>query len=174
MLRYLFSFHGRSSRLEFWANGLVHVAVMVAVLPLLRLSGMHRVIETGSIDASLGRVEPVILALFLIFAAYWTSIAVAVRRFHDRGKSGFWLLGYLGPSFVCNFLGAAGQGDLVPPLIYLLSMIGVAVYYVELGFLPGVGRVEIYERPQTRPQPIAAPIVARLEPRRTAGFGRRS
>jgi len=69
-------FSGRASRSEYWIWWGFLVVVFVAIGAVALLFG-----STGSIVASL-----VALAVFL------PNLAVAVRRLHDIGRSGFWLL----------------------------------------------------------------------------------
>jgi uncharacterized membrane protein YhaH (DUF805 family) len=78
----LFSFTGRVGRQDWWVFG-------VLVL------GVGGGIVAGVIDAMLGYGTPekpigpgIIVNLLLI----WPSIALAVKRWHDRDKSGWWVL----------------------------------------------------------------------------------
>jgi uncharacterized membrane protein YhaH (DUF805 family) len=69
-------FSGRASRSEYWIWWGFLVVVFVAIGAVALLFG-----STGQVVASL-----VSLALFL------PNLAVTVRRLHDVGRSGFWLL----------------------------------------------------------------------------------
>lgn len=85
-LRRYADFSGRSRRKEYWmfVLGLVIVAIVLAIIEtVLGLS--------GSIAGLYGP-----LTLLLVLAIVIPSIAVQVRRFHDQGKSGwFVLLGFI-------------------------------------------------------------------------------
>lgn len=76
-------FTGRARRAEYWWFTLVNIVVFILLwLLLIILSAI------GDFLAVLG---------FLIYAVYSLaviipSIAVAVRRLHDTGKSGWWIL----------------------------------------------------------------------------------
>lgn len=100
-------FSGRSRRREFWMFQLFNILVGVALfLPatLVAPSTRNSQFDTGegSFSAAAGfetdySGNPVSLALVSIWglyvlAALVPSIAVAVRRFHDQGKSGWWYL----------------------------------------------------------------------------------
>ena len=70
-------FTGRSRRSEYWYFQLVNILIGIAV-------GMLGAVIGDSIANSLSSL--VSLALFI------PGLAVAVRRLHDTGRSGWWLL----------------------------------------------------------------------------------
>lgn len=77
-------FGGRSRRKEYWMFTLINIVV----LTVLYGAGM-----VAMLDNSNG----VSLALFLLCVAYSLAaiipgLAVSVRRLHDTGKSGWWML----------------------------------------------------------------------------------
>lgn len=69
------TFSGRARRSEYWMFTLFNAIVYGALL---------------LVDALLG--TNMILALVYILAGAVPSLAVSVRRLHDTGKSGWWLL----------------------------------------------------------------------------------
>ena len=82
-----FDFKGRSSRFEFWTYTIA--AFIVTAFLMVLLAGFAAIDEVvGYIFA--GPIMLINLALLFIY------ISVAVRRLHDVGLSGFWLL-YLSP-----------------------------------------------------------------------------
>lgn len=82
-----FDFKSRASRFEFWTYTIA--AFIVTLFLAVLLVGFAAINEVaGSIFA--GLVVLINLALLFIY------ISVAVRRLHDVGLSGFWLL-YLSP-----------------------------------------------------------------------------
>ena len=73
----LFSLDGRIPRKTFWLYGvLAPLLVAVLVIMLLGIAGVPDRIAEG-------------VANLLIL---WPAIAVAVKRWHDRNKSGWWIL----------------------------------------------------------------------------------
>jgi len=68
-------FKGRARRKEYWMYYLVYIILAFLV---------------GFIDGFLG-LYPILSSIFSL-ALLIPSIAVAVRRLHDTGKSGWWLL----------------------------------------------------------------------------------
>ena len=115
-------FSGRSRRMEYWMFALFTLIVYVVLAALMFAGGF----DLGSLenDTMADQVGPVfwlgagLLALFGL-AILIPSIAVNVRRLHDRDMSGWWYLGFI---VLANV-----------PLVGIL----VAVGYLVLMFLPG-------------------------------------
>ena len=76
-----FDFKGRSSRAEFWWFALAVSVLTLFVRISLVLSGISPTSLTGALA-----LEFVQVILFV------PTLSVAVRRLHDVGKSGWWLL----------------------------------------------------------------------------------
>ena len=95
------NFQGRLNRQPFWIATLVLWLVSMAVTFVTS-------ILFGSQSAVTTFVQAVVALVLLI-----PSLAVAVKRYHDRNKSGWWIL------------------------IVFIPIIGLVWYIVELGFLPG-------------------------------------
>jgi uncharacterized membrane protein YhaH (DUF805 family) len=75
--RILFSLQGRLSRRQFWLWG---------VLALLGLAVLgHALLGIAGVDAD--RAD-LLVNLLLV----WPALAVSVKRWHDRDKSGWWVL----------------------------------------------------------------------------------
>ena len=98
----LFSFEGRINRKPYWMFILAAIVVNIIVAVLA---------------AMLGDVVGLILTIIMAIAMIWAGLAVSVKRWHDRDKSGWWvligLIPVIGPIWVlveCGFLtGTAGQ-----------------------------------------------------------------
>lgn len=73
----LFQFDGRINRAKFWAGvGALFVGYfLIAIL-------------FGAIDSS--AVRGILVILYLGFI--WPSLAISIKRWHDRDKSGWWVL----------------------------------------------------------------------------------
>ncbi len=76
-LKMFFSLRGRIGRQQFWWYG-------VCVLLGLDLLG-HALLEVAGFDPDL--VDRTVNLLLL-----WPAVAVSVKRWHDRDKSGWWVL----------------------------------------------------------------------------------
>src|SRR4028118_801570 len=80
-LRRYAEFSGRSRRKEYWMFTLMLVILNVVISLVEGMLGL-----TGTI----GTYGPITLVVFL--AVLVPSIAVGVRRLHDTGRSGWWML----------------------------------------------------------------------------------
>ena len=80
-------FNGRATRSEYWFYMLFYfiLAVLVGMIDTLLINPM---LGATSQQAGEGGFLQIILALVLLVP----SIAIGVRRLHDIGKSGWWLL----------------------------------------------------------------------------------
>jgi uncharacterized membrane protein YhaH (DUF805 family) len=95
------NFQGRLNRQPFW------IATLVLWLLSMGVTFVTSILF-GSQSAVTTFVQAVVALVLLI-----PSLAVAVKRYHDRDKSGWWIL------------------------IVFIPIIGLIWYIVELGFLPG-------------------------------------
>jgi uncharacterized membrane protein YhaH (DUF805 family) len=101
----LFSFDGRVRRLHYWIASIgAGVVIGVFINVLIGLSG-----------ALTGHPNPVMLLLALPLAGInvWISIALGIKRCHDRDKSGVFLL------------------------VGLIPLIGALWLLIDLGFIDG-------------------------------------
>lgn len=104
--KYLFtSIDGRINRAKFWAGTAVLIVAQIVAHLLDSLLGTQMDLGNGY---PLG-VIAVIVSLVCIYA----TVVMHVKRWHDRGKSGWW------------------------ELIVFVPVIGSIWMLVELGFLPG-------------------------------------
>jgi uncharacterized membrane protein YhaH (DUF805 family) len=102
----LFAFNGRINRAKFWLGSVI---VMVALIVLMIIVGMAGgVSPEGTPSGPIG-----IIAIVIYLVSLWPSIALGIKRFHDRNKSGWWVL------------------------IVLVPIIGGLWYLIECGFLEG-------------------------------------
>ena len=89
------TFSGRASRSEYWWFALFTVLVAL-VLSAIMMMGMN--FETGEFGA-LAKLGIGLLGIFYL-GILIPTIAVAVRRLHDRNMSGWWYLGFIALSFI--------------------------------------------------------------------------
>ena len=110
MVQTLFLFKGRINRAKYW---LIQLLMLVTILSLFILG-----LSTGRSDndpvigneSDVGRI--VIVVLFgIIFG--WINLAIQIKRWHDRDRSGWWVF------------------------IELIPFIGTIWAFVELGCLKG-------------------------------------
>jgi uncharacterized membrane protein YhaH (DUF805 family) len=98
-------FNGRSRRTEYWMFVLFNLLAVVA-LAIVGGLGMAFIDHGGGT----GAVLFVPLGLYCL-AVFIPGIAVSVRRLHDSGKSGWWLLGLMlvGIIPIVGFLASVAQ-----------------------------------------------------------------
>ncbi|GEP57771.1 DUF805 domain-containing protein [Reyranella soli] len=120
----LFGFQGRANRAKFWLVALGILVVEVILFAVI-LGGAAMSGDPEQIAAAMGPVASIIVLIFAVVAT-WISIAVAVKRYHDRNKSGWWVL------------------------IVFVPVIGGLWYLIECGFLRGTSGPNNYG-----PDPLA-------------------
>jgi uncharacterized membrane protein YhaH (DUF805 family) len=123
----LFSFHGRVNRAKYWLVILIYVVVGLIL---------------GVIGLALGQgVVMQVLGGIVELVALVSSLAVATKRLHDRGRSAWWLLlFYLLPS-VLTGIGAAielSSGPMALGGLFTVAGLAIGIWaFVELGCLRG-------------------------------------
>lgn len=187
VMNYLFGIQGRIGRLQWWGGQAIILAIIVVAIVALGVSFAGRNPEAIRDYASQsGRSF-----LFAVLAAYalciWISVAITVKRYHDRDKSGFWffvgfipLIGGIWQLVECGFLaGSEGSNSYGSP--------GGDNAYDELaGSGLGPARlnsvdaaIEAMRRDQGRQQEQVGPVVRTRSPpqpigrTQPAGFGKR-
>jgi uncharacterized membrane protein YhaH (DUF805 family) len=108
----LFGFQGRANRAKWWLVALAIFVVEMIVFAAL-FGGVAMSGDPEQIRAAV--MAPLALIVLVVFGvvATWVSLAVAVKRYHDRNKSGWWIL------------------------IVFVPVIGGLWYFIECGFLRG-------------------------------------
>jgi uncharacterized membrane protein YhaH (DUF805 family) len=146
----LFSFQGRINRLQYW------LACVLILLAALLLLGLPFLLVGGTGMKGDGAAAIGVLAL-LFFAAIalmtWCSLAVQVKRFHDRGRSG-WLsllpVALLLAASGLSFWGLASSNialiALAQPFAGAASLVNLW-FFIELGFFPGKFEANKYGDP---------------------------
>jgi uncharacterized membrane protein YhaH (DUF805 family) len=71
---YLFSFHGRCNRQQWW------IGQLIILLPYLAATGMAE-----AVDAS---TQAKLIATLCLIPLGWIDLAISAKRYHDLGKSG--------------------------------------------------------------------------------------
>lgn len=127
MQRLLFSFQGRLNRAKFWLV-LIGMWVVMAIVLSVLIMPVVMAPDPQAAMASMGAVSTIVLLVVYIFV-FWIGLATQVKRWHDRNKSGWWVLialvPFVGAFWVlieCGFLkGTTGPNQYGPDP---LSVIG--------------------------------------------------
>lgn len=126
------SLQGRISRSTYWLGGL---AILVYELVLL---GIFIALVADSTQPIPVRIVEVALPVGLLsLPAVYAGLAIAVKRLHDRDKSGWWvLLFYWVPGILDQAARHLGEGAL--GWIFSTASFAISIWaLVELGFLRG-------------------------------------
>ena len=113
----LFSAQGRINRGKFWLAILYFagIALLFGIgTAVLKMMIPGSVADDGTIDMSGPAMIPyaALLILFVVVSV-WGGLCIGIKRYHDRGKSGWWVL------------------------IQLVPAIGALWYFIEAGCLAG-------------------------------------
>jgi len=142
---FYFSLNGRISRSQYWLRFVVPYLVIYFALQIV-----------GAIAGSGSNLNIAISITIMIFSLVmlWPSLAILVKRIHDRNKSGWWCLFLYIPTFVFTillmvWLGAAilaiaaGDADTALPTLgalgILVIILGVATLGIDLWFFVEFG-----------------------------------
>ena len=96
-----FTFQGRASRTEYWSFTIINLLILWVFWFISKLVDIPE--EAMSEGIPVFPKDPVLAlifgSLYLIFciAIFFPSLAVTVRRLHDRNHSGFWVIAQLIP-----------------------------------------------------------------------------
>ena len=126
----LFLFKGRIGRRRYWSLSLLYTSAFMAGLALLVALGIMLGAEsTDAITVALASIGVVFVVSMPVAIA-----GIGVRRLHDRGKTGYWLLLYYAmPSWLMKYAGLDAAG-----LIFSLATLGILIWsIVDLGVLRG-------------------------------------
>jgi uncharacterized membrane protein YhaH (DUF805 family) len=149
---FLFRFEGRINRAKYWLAGLIILCWMFFVLMLLAgiakafgLPDRHFAIGISSISASFNfsdaaskaRLFPRLVTIPLTAFFAWIYAASAIKRLHDRDRSGWWIVPLvLAPGLFGQFedqLGDSYAGAVLGLIAFVLYVWG----FIELGCLNG-------------------------------------
>jgi uncharacterized membrane protein YhaH (DUF805 family) len=143
---YLFSFRGRINRAKYWLFvlvGFLFIAGMVAVaLPYILIEHPSTNAPSHGISLLLGIT---IIAEIIVFFTYlFATLAIVVKRLHDRNKSGWWAIVFLVLPSIFNVIGRAGSNAGAEALFGLIAF-GLSIWgFVEIGCLRGTDGTNKY------------------------------
>ena len=123
-IQLLFHFNGRVNRANYWLSLLIYLAALLFLYIL------------GVVVGALIGIPDVATLLFVVafVGVVISATAVAVKRLHDRNKSGWWLLLFYG---VPSMLGGIGRYAGYEPVFQLAGTLLSIWALVELGILRG-------------------------------------
>jgi uncharacterized membrane protein YhaH (DUF805 family) len=144
-----FGFNGRINRARYWIAILVYVAIALILGVFTYMAGHGSAIESAS-----GMIGIVLLI---------SSIAVSIKRLHDRNRSGwFMLLFYLAPAvlLIGGRMFGTGQGE-ASTAETVLGFVALALLVwamIELGFRRGTIGNNTYGPDPIAPEILTPPV----------------
>ena len=131
MKELLFTNVGRINRQKFWLAlfyQLIASIIVGIVFGVLAMIFPGDVTADGSFHVTgLKAIPYLIVGIGYAVFSFWAGLCVAIKRYHDRGKSGWWIL------------------------IMLVPIVGGIWYFIETGCLRGTDGPNAYG-----PDPLAA------------------
>jgi len=127
------TFRGRMNRARYWGAGLI--LMIVAIVMGLIAGATLTMIQNG-----VAAVALVIITSVAMLALAVPGYFIAIKRLHDRNKSGHWLWLFCLAPAVLNLLGklAVAQGAAPVGMVIMLASIGISIWgFVEIACLRG-------------------------------------
>jgi uncharacterized membrane protein YhaH (DUF805 family) len=94
----LFGFNGRTRRLHYWLASIgagFGLSVLCLVL-FMAIGAVATAMSGGDAHAAMSSPAMVtlllVISLFYVVLVFWIGLAVQIKRWHDRDKSGVWVL----------------------------------------------------------------------------------
>lgn len=101
MKELLLTYNGRINRSKIWLSILYYIGAAVVAFVLFKVLSMvipGEIDEDGSFHVEgLKAIPYIVLGIAYVVFNIWSGICVGIKRYHDRDKSGWWLLIQLVP-----------------------------------------------------------------------------
>lgn len=166
LLSLLFSFNGRIKRSQYWL-GTIAVNVVNWMVVFMSTSANFAAAQAKDPAAQLSALASnSALMLPVSLAVTWAALAIQVKRFHDRGQSGWWTLLPLAPIvfMIMNVVTAIGEGWPIERLFASMGMPTLAFLVICLGFFINLGCLPGTDGPNKYGDPPGSPPSARTDP----------
>jgi uncharacterized membrane protein YhaH (DUF805 family) len=149
--RFLSHFEGRINRARYWLAVLMILGSMISALLLLAAICLIFGIATGPLTINLVGVSasfqlddsdkaapfPQFVTILMTFVFGWFYVAVSIRRLHDRNKSGWWMIPFVGAAGLYGQFGDRLAGSWAALVVGLAVFIAFIWGMVEMDFLKG-------------------------------------
>ncbi len=138
-----FSFNGRINRLAYWLGSVLVAVVSLLVWTMANVTAAQGKMAMamaagpaaqGAASILVGLAASLLLLLAADAVVIWMGLAVSVKRWHDRGKSGWWVL------------------------MSFLPIVGWVWTFIECGVLSGDPGANLFG-----PSPNPIPVVSTVE-----------
>jgi uncharacterized membrane protein YhaH (DUF805 family) len=133
----LTTWQGRVNRAKYWIAIVIYI-VLFGIMWKLILGGWAPGLDEEDMPSTL----PLIIGGVIYILVAISGTMVAIKRLHDRNKSGWWVLLFIFGPMVLSML-----GGVIPGIGFVFSLGGLAISIwaiVELGFLKGTAGANQY------------------------------
>lgn len=158
----MFGFSGRIDRRAFWLGMAAALGIFLAGLPWLAEAG-----RTGGTSGS-----PDTLLMVMYAVPHWMVASLVAKRWHDRGKSGWWavtalipVIGWIWPGCLRGTSGPNRFGEHPTGAITRGRIIGLAALIVAASLLFARGQAAYVRAPSASQFASGAPVAAPETPR---------
>lgn len=148
----LFGFNGRITRVQYWLGN-----VVAGICGATLLFALGAIFTPAVTDPKAPPEAPGAMAAFIfagvMFLMSWCGLALQVKRFHDRGRSGYWAMAPLVPvtmivvTIASNIAAGAPAHIAVAQVIPWLGVMMLINLWllIDLGMLPGTSGPNKYD-----------------------------
>ncbi len=144
----LFGFRGRLNRAKYWLAALIYLVITsVPLVFLFWVFGTNGITSTAELasrlndsgTASISLIVFLLIFALIIIAVVVSSLLVAIRRLHDRDKSGWWIIFfYIFPSVLSSLAEAFQASSVSLAVLFNVGAVVISIWaFIELGFLRG-------------------------------------
>jgi uncharacterized membrane protein YhaH (DUF805 family) len=130
----LFRFEGRINRARYWCAVLIYLATWIMFL-IVALSWFVA-LRNDLYGFTGGTLAVWAVGITVLIAGTWSGLATGMKRLHDRDRSGWWMLLFMGAPTVIDWIGGwLNAGD---SLVFQVPVWAITIWAcVELGLLRG-------------------------------------
>ncbi|MBC7769798.1 MAG: DUF805 domain-containing protein, partial [Phycisphaerales bacterium] len=155
LLSLLFAFQGRINRRQYWLG-----SMGVGVGGAFVFFSLGLIFGPGAGSPSEASVVILLLSSLVFFLMGWSGLALQAKRFHDRGRSGYFALAPFVPwvmiatAVIGGVAADAPAQQVVPsilPWLGVLTLINIW-FVVDLGALPGTDGPNKYDHTPSAPR----------------------
>ncbi|HVV32390.1 MAG TPA: DUF805 domain-containing protein [Vitreimonas sp.] len=168
MLSLFFSFHGRINRAQYWLGSFMSSFIGFVLIAMIVSVGAGAAMDAAGKGAKFAIASSsMLLALPVLALMSWSGLAIQVKRFHDRGRTGWVAAAPFAVSVLMGFellTDAVNNTPVVQavadigPYSFILWAIGLW-FFIDLGCLAGTDGANKFGDPpgapgSNAPQPI--------------------
>lgn len=168
-LKRYFDFKGRSRRKEFWmwVLGVIGASIVLSIVDSVLGLGGRSSADAGGMPGSLGygasaSVTGGLIGNLFALAIFIPNLAVGVRRLHDTGRTGRWILLLL-PFYLLSI--ATAVMAMLGNFGAMLALLGITMFVMPLGLICAIVLLVFFCKEGTRgpnlygPDPKASDVV---------------